>query len=184
MVGFIAMGLLLLIAICSIRMAIITSKAKKQGKINREKLKESGVINMAFGDHMAGLPLAEGTFCNIHEYDDKFVFIAGGSDFTLEKNKITDVAVKTDEEITKQYVSSIGGAVAGAVLFGPLGAMVGGRTKTKKSRTAYQYLILTYLKGDLVDYVSFDVTKAGGKAYRFCESFRSGPASAKVSISL
>ena len=38
----------------------------------------------------------------------------------------------TNEQISKQAVSSAGGAVAGAVLFGPLGAIIGGRAKGVK----------------------------------------------------
>lgn len=181
---YVVMGILFLIIIFCIRMIIVTSKIKKQGKINRQKLKESGVIHMTGGSHMAGLPLAEGTYCNIHEYADKFIFKAGGSDFTLVKDKITDISVKTDEEITSHYVSSIGGAVAGGVLFGPLGAIVGGRTKKKKDKTVYRYLIFTYLKEETVDYISFDVTTTFAGALRICTEFKTGTGSAKVSVDL
>lgn len=181
---YVILGIFFLIIILCIRMFVVTSRVKKQGKINKQRLKESGVINITYGSHMAGLPLAEGTFCNIHEYCDKFIFKATGGEFTLAKDKVTDVTVKTDAEITSQYVSSVGGAVAGAVLFGPLGAIVGGRAKKKKSKTVYRYLIFTYLKGDSVDYISFDVTAAYGEAIKMCTSFRSNHISARISVDL
>ncbi|MEH2944892.1 hypothetical protein VSQ32_19130 [Lachnospiraceae bacterium KK002] len=57
--------------------------------------------------------------------------------FELEKSKITDMCIKTDKEIQQQYVSSVGGAVGGAVLFGPLGAITGGRAKKKTVKEVY-----------------------------------------------
>lgn len=59
----------------------------------------------------------------------------------------------------KGYTSSISGAVGGAILFGPLGAMVGGRAKQKTSKVVTYYLVVTY-QGDNEDikYISFEVT--------------------------
>lgn len=180
----IIIGVLFLLIIFCIRMIILTSKAKAQGKRQRKELMDSGVVNMTVGKHMAGLPLSEGTFCNIHEYSDKIVFLSNGSDFTLVKEKITDISIKTDAEITSQYVSSVGGAVAGAVLFGPLGAIVGGRAKQKKSKTVYRYLIFTYTKDESVDYISFDVSTTFSQAMKICSSFKNGSVSANVSVNL
>lgn len=180
----IIIGVLFLLIIFCIRMFILTSRAKAQGKKKRQELVASGVINMTVGSHMAGLPLAEGTSCNIYEYENKILFKANGSDFTLAKEKITDISIKTDAEITNQYVSSVGGAVAGAVLFGPLGAIVGGRVKKKKSKTVNRYLIFTYMKEVTVDYISFDVTNTFIQAMKICGNFKNKPNGAEVSIEL
>ena len=63
-----------------------------------------------------------------------FCFEGSGIRYELSKDKVTDIAVKTDVEIQQQYVSSAGGALAGGMLFGPLGAIVAGRTEAKRSR--------------------------------------------------
>ena len=55
--------------------------------------------------------------------------------FKLLKEKITDVTMTNDIEIQKNNVSSIGGAVSGAILFGALGAIIGGRAKNKKVKS-------------------------------------------------
>lgn len=180
----IVIGICLLFSIFCIRMFVVTSKAKAQAKKQRGDLISSGVVNMALGSHMAGLPLPEGTLCNIYEYSDKYVMKANGSDFSLAKEKIIDLSIKTDAEITSQYVSSVGGAVAGAVLFGPLGAIVGGRAKQKKDRTIYNYLIFTFKKDESVDYISFDVTKTYMRAAKLCNSFKNSQNLARVSINL
>lgn len=81
--------------------------------------------NINFEFHvLAGLNVPENTNCIIELNNDKFNFVVNGVNFSLPINKITDISIKTDKEIQKQYVSSIGGAVAGAALFGSLGAMV------------------------------------------------------------
>lgn len=180
----IVIGILFLICIFCFRMIVVTSRQKREAKKRKLELRSSGVINMAAGSLMAGLPLAEGTVCDIYEYGDKVVFKAGGSDFNLDKEKITDTSIKTDREITSQYVSSIGGAVAGAFLFGPLGAMVGGRAKQKKSNKVSQYLIFTYLKEGSVDYISFDVTANYSQAFRISNNFKNGSAAATFSVNL
>jgi len=69
-------------------------------------------------------------------------------------------------------VSSVGCAVGGAVLFGPLGAMVGGRAKEKTSRVIEYYFIITYhgKTGDL-EYLSFE-TYAPQQARDLIQRFR------------
>lgn len=109
--------------------------------------------------HFNGLPIPEDTRCTIQRTPNGFAFTANNNTFNLTDNKITDLCVKTDVEIQKQYVSSIGGAVGGAVLFGPLGAMIGGRAKQKSSKTITQYLIFTYLKDNGVAYISFEIDR-------------------------
>jgi len=51
----------------------------------------------------------------------------------------------------------VGGAIGGAMLFGTLGAMVGGRAKEKQSKVVEYYFIITYLKDDGVGHLSFRV---------------------------
>lgn len=71
--------------------------------------------------------------------------------------KLTDISVKTDTEIQKQYVSSVGGAIAGGMVFGPLGAIVGGRAKQKKTAESTYYLIFTYNSNNQICYASFEI---------------------------
>ncbi len=107
------------------------------------------------GTHMAGLSIAEGISTIITFADNEITMDANSTQFSVTYDKVSDVQVMTNVDIQKQYVSSIGGAVGGAVLFGPLGAMVGGRAKQKKIRTIENYLVITYWKDDTLDYISF-----------------------------
>lgn len=111
-------------------------------------------------DHVAGLPLAEGAHCTIVFDDERIEISSGNSSFRLDMQKVTDVTITTSTEIQKSYVSSAGGAAAGAALFGPLGAMVGGRIKEKTTKTIDEYFIIAYHKNDTVDYLSFFVPES------------------------
>lgn len=65
--------------------------------------------------HVNGLPIAENLNCEINSYDDRLEFKSGTTNIKLPRNKITDMCIKTDVEIQKQAVSSIGGAIAGGL---------------------------------------------------------------------
>ncbi|TGE37640.1 hypothetical protein E4K67_12965 [Desulfosporosinus fructosivorans] len=129
----------------------------KKAKTREEKEREEAIV---YADHQVGLPLSEGAEVKIErDYnEDTLTITGGGNTFRLAFSKITDATIKTDVEIEKFYVSSVGGAIGGAALFGPLGAMIGGRVREKKSTTTMHYLIITYLKDGEVSYVGFDVS--------------------------
>lgn len=104
------------------------------------------------------LDLPQGSICKATYNPNRIVFSASGQEFTLEASKMLDVSVMNPVEIQKQYVSSIGGAVAGAMLLGPLGAVLGGSASKKTVRNKSKYLIFTYLSGQETKYIIFDVT--------------------------
>lgn len=156
----------------SIRAQIKVSKAKKARKREIAALKAQGMLFQLNGKHTYGLPIAEGLPCTIRAYNDHFDFFSGTTHISLADNKITDVCVKSETDIQHGYVSSIGGAVGGAVLFGPLGAMIGGRAKQKTSTLIYNYLIITYKddNGNL-SYLGFDVTDCVIEANKSVEEY-------------
>jgi len=140
-------------------MAVKMSKAKKKAKRARKQLVEStGALADIVLPHTAGLPVPEGVFCNLFLLPDKLQVHASGTQFDLDLTRITDVVEKTDVEIQKQMVSSAGGAVAGGLLLGPVGALIGGRAKTKTSREIKSYMIISYSKGDALEYMAFNTT--------------------------
>lgn len=165
--------LLILFLIFCIRMIFITSKASKEAKKNRQqKFRELNATVCEHFFHTTGLPLPEKTFCELYLCADKIIIEANGFTFNLPKEKIQDVSIKTDKEIHKQYVSSIGGAVGGAFLFGPLGAMIGGRAKEKKSTKITNYLIFTYEKEGQPSFIAFEIIPFS-KPEKFVNDFKS-----------
>lgn len=107
--------------------------------------------------HMDGLPLSEGAPCSLTYEETALHIKGGGNTFNLALHKITDIDIKTDVEIQKAYISSAGGALGGAMLFGALGAIIGGRVKEKTTRSCENYLIVTYTAEEKVNYMSFKI---------------------------
>ncbi|GEM_PF-5943980 len=91
-----------------------------------------------------GLPLGGGTDCKLAYGYDSLVVEGAGCTFSLAYKKIVDLKVKTDKKTESQYVSSAGGAVAGAMLFGVIGAMIGGRVKRHNYVQGNTFFIVTY----------------------------------------
>ncbi len=163
--GFL-MTLLLALVFVGLPCAIynsIKNSAKRNKKI-KEDMKAKGIRQIACFAHVYGLSIAENVICKISDYEDKYNFEANGVNFNLDKSKITDVCIKTDTEIQHQSVSSVGGAIAGRVLFGPLGAIIGGRAKTRKVKTTTQYLIFTYISNEEIKYICFDISSSSWAA--------------------
>ena len=76
-------------------------------------MKEDGLSLHAAFHHVNGLPIAENLICEIFSYPDRIEFKSGTTSIKLAREKITDACIKTDTEIQKQMVSSIGGRSCG-----------------------------------------------------------------------
>lgn len=182
---FIVIGVLTLFIIFCVRMFVVTSKAKKEGKKKMKNLKNQGLSVCAAFHHVNGLPLAENLLCEVFSYPDRIEFKAGTTNIKLAREKITDMCLKFDTEIQNQAVSSIGGAIAGGVMFGTLGAIIGGRAKNKKVKTTTQYLIITYTgeQGEL-KYIGFDIKNNPPSAAKLVKEFRELNTNSGVQIEL
>lgn len=134
--------------------------------------------------HISGLPIVEDTLCEVYSFPDRLDFKAGTTEITLSKDKITDMSIKTDTEIQNQAVSSVGGAVAGAMLFGAIGAVIGGRAKNKKVKTVTKYLIITYLGDTEPKFIIFDIKNNPQSADKLVKEFQKTDSSSGVKIEL
>ncbi len=163
----------IIFAILALFLFKTTQKDKLKKIENTNKRREQ--LKICTMKHINGLPIAEDATCTITSTDDKFIFTSGTMNFELEKTKITDMSIKTDTEIQEQYVSSVGGAVGGAVLFGPLGAVIGGRAKKKTiKRETHNYLIITYQSPD-IKYIGFEVGFNLESAMYYIDDFKNKP---------
>lgn len=158
-----------------IGLVLLFKKGKSQEekaalKAQREEAKERN-SRMLVTEHMAGLPLAQSAACTVSFEEACITVHSSGNTFNLNYDKITAMDLKTSTEIQRAYVSSIGGAIAGGALFGPLGAMVGGRVKEKQSKTVENFIIFTYLKDGNINYLSFKV-QAAYKAMKLIRQYK------------
>lgn len=157
-----------------------TKKDKEKTNAKRQRYNDS--LNVCSMKHVNGLPIAENIECTIKSLPDSFEFSSGSMKFELEKSKITDMCMKTDQEIQQQYISSIGSAVGGAVLFGPLGAIIGGRAKKKTIKNEiHNYLIITY-KSDEIKYIGFEIGFSVPSAKKFIDEFNTYSSETSVKL--
>lgn len=166
------------VLVIAIGIGLVITGAKKRKKEKRTKQERSAKAQELGAQwhaeflHTNGLPLAENTKCSLFLGNGQLTVAGAGQQFTLAADKITDIAITTDTEIQKSYASSVGGAVGGALLFGPLGAMIGGRAKEKKSTVVTNYLIITYQSNGEVKYIGFELQPQHmGAAKKLCKLF-------------
>jgi len=163
------------IAFC-IKMFMLTSKAKRTVKEECERFK-NGIFQPVKGtfSHTAGLPVPPGTQCLLHLTENGLAISSLSGKFNISIDKLMSIATKTDTDIqkSKQYVSSAGGAVAGGMMFGAVGAMIGGRAKEKESTvtTIKNYMVVTYKKEDSIDYLLFELSETPMQAHPFTLNF-------------
>lgn len=149
----ITFAILVVLPIILIKNALAYAK-KLDGGIEDKTHYERTINDIA---HVSGLPLADGIKCSVVYNVDSLTIKGGGNTFSLSYSNITGLDVKTKSEIEKHYVSSAGGAVAGAMLFGPVGAIIGGRTKKVTDIRSTSFYIITYKQKGEVKYIVFEV---------------------------
>lgn len=90
--------------------------------------------------------LTGGNMVNIELYKDHLEIKEFKNSVTLKYDLITDVYYGLETEITQVNKSVIGRAVAGGLLFGGVGAVVGGLsgTGTKDKKERHFYFIISY----------------------------------------
>lgn len=167
----------------------IVSKSKRNKAQKEQKLREieMGIQVSGLFEHFYGLPLSDGVQLKCYWCNDRVAFVANGSTFNLPFENLIDVCVKSDVEIQKEYVTSTKKAIAGAVLFGAVGAVIGSKPKVKEVRTSTSYLIFTYKskEGNQVKYVALKVLPYYvSNTAQFIEAFKQLPPKENVSIDL
>lgn len=139
----------------------------KLNKNIQDKINNLNAKVMISVPHINGLSLSENTLCQIYYCDDRIVIDSDCKTFNIPIDEVKSINLKTDVEIHEQYVSSAGGAVAGAMVFGPLGALIGGKAKKKTFTDIKKYLIITHND----KFYGFDVTHTP-KANNIVEFFK------------
>lgn len=149
------------------------AKIKEEEKIKeKQRLEEMGYLESANLILESGLSIAEKTLCKLTYCKDKIIIEGSGVTYNLPTDKLIDMDVKSNTEIETFYNSSIGGAVGGAFILGPLGAMIGGRKKKKEIRKTEYFLVITYDKDDKVNFIVFNTDKDPFKANKFVKIFK------------
>lgn len=108
----------------------------------RKKTKDEVIVNVEL---VEGLPLHENTTVNLTLNTQSLVITDHSkNEFTLPFDKITSIEYKNEVEMEKLIQQSAPGMIIGAATFGLLGALVGGRTKTKNKKSINHFILINY----------------------------------------
>ncbi len=126
---------------------------------------------LALGDLVEGLPIPQSSDVSIKLTPGALTITGNGQEFEIDASKLTLVDLKSDVEMEKIIQQSAPGMIIGAVTFGVIGAMIGGRVKTKEKRTVNHFLIINYQSDELKTIV-IDATKDWYNAAALVDYFR------------
>lgn len=92
----------------------------------------------------AGLNLPSGSICKLYCLHDEFIFEARKQETHLSIRKIQSITMLKNIDIQQQIVSNAGGAIAGAMMGGAIGALIGGVPIDVTAKRRSKSLVITY----------------------------------------
>ena len=139
---------------------------------NKEKMYRKIKYKLTF---VSGLPLMQGAVCKVVSTSDKIIIDGQGTTFELKKEKISSITIEKNITKQTQAVSSAGGALAGAMAFGVVGAAIGGRTTAKDIKLKKHYIVITYFDSEEnLKYIIFDHNNKGAYLVEDFKIFNKG----------
>lgn len=110
----------------------------------RRKNKDKVIVG---GFLVSGLPEKQNSDLMLELYKN-YINIKSVRDFKNEYrisiDKVNDVKFYTESQIQRVITQSTPGLIIGAATFGVIGAMIGGRVKTKDKKTTLDFLLIKY----------------------------------------
>ena len=93
-----------------------------------------------------GLPVKEETDLIVKLTDENLILIEAPTrkEFEIDISKISLIDYKNEVEMQRIIKQSAPGMIIGAATFGLLGAMVGGRVKTKEKKIFTHFVVINY----------------------------------------
>lgn len=147
------------------------AEAERRNKSELEN--QYGLISVErYYKHVCGLPIPENAECELWECND-CLLIYYGNPFILNYSKILSIELLSNTEVKKQYFDNTSGAIAGSLLLGPLGALVGGGKATATDIQTRYFVTVTYKSNDELNYIFFDVTDYRTQAKKFVYKIKS-----------
>lgn len=145
-----------------------TSKMKGDAIMFGKKARKELVT---FGNLVEGLPIPQSSDVSIKLTPGTVTITGSGQEFEIDISKLTLIDLKSDVEMEKIIQQSAPGMIIGAVTFGVIGAMIGGRVKTKEKRVVNHFLLISYQSDELKTIV-IDATKDWYNAAALVDYFR------------
>ena len=127
---------------------------------------------LALGDLVEGLPIPQSSDVSIKMTPGALTITGSGQEFEIDASKLTLVDLKSDVEMEKIIQQSAPGMIIGAVTFGVIGAMIGGRVKTKGKKGLVNHFLIINYQSDELKTIVIDATKDWYNAAALVDYFR------------
>ncbi|QUH20225.1 hypothetical protein [Alkaliphilus sp. B6464] len=140
-------GLLMLVMLC-LGMGIIflfINKSKNEQRVKNEKL-EQGIYGDIRSIHLHGLKYPSNVVFNVKLYNDYLLFTYENEQIKLDLRKIKSASIENVKEINESKGFSVGNATLGGILFGQLGAIIGGFSGSQNLK--FKILIINYIDSE------------------------------------
>ena len=129
----------------------LISYSKTKGKIENKLSKPIKPNAQTVGTLVEGLPIPASVPVAVFLYENRIDLEAvtgtasPNQKFSLDVDKIQRVSLLNESQVQQIIKQSAPGMIIGAAAFGVLGAMVGGRVKTKQTTVINQLLLIDYI---------------------------------------
>ena len=151
------MGYLIGLSLLVVLIWVLVDETKTTRKIKKRYGKKEFIAYGKFKP-VLGPGLPPSNICSVIFLKSRIIVEMNGYEMSIATEKLMDVSIWTKEQIQKRVYSDAGGALAGGMIAGPIGAIIGGRgVSTLKSKT--DYLIITYFSHEEIKAFAFDVSK-------------------------
>lgn len=140
-----------LIVFISLFVFNLISYSKTKGKIENKLSKPIKPNAQTVGTLVEGLPIPASVPVAVFLYENRIDLEAvtgtasPNQKFSLDVDKIQRVSLLNESQVQQIIKQSAPGMIIGAAAFGILGAMVGGRVKTKQATVINQLLLIDYI---------------------------------------
>ncbi|MFC4355346.1 hypothetical protein ACFO0S_09830 [Chryseomicrobium palamuruense] len=126
---------------------------------------------VALGNLIDGVNLPQNTSVQVKMNTNEVMISGNNQEFLISFEKLVNVDLKSDVEMEQIIEQSLPGMVIGAAAFGVIGAMIGGRVKTKEKKKVSHFLIINFQSDELKTIV-IDASKDWYNAAGLVDLFR------------
>ncbi len=168
-------------------LAYRSGHAVTEAQLARARKKGRPVLTGTF-TLVSGLDIPAGARCSLAYWPDHLAVTALGRTYELPLARIAAAEAATVRTVRRQYVSSAGGAVAGGMLFGPIGALLGGAARPRSVRDSSVLLLVAYTAPESGTDMRYLVFQPGpwtaAKAKRFAAALAQAGGAGAASVPL
>lgn len=104
--------------------------------------------------HYNGLPIATNSACRLTIFQDMIYFNSGSMEFKIPMDRVISMDIATKSQVEYIQKQSLSRAVAGGLLFGDVGVLLGGMPKSRAVERTESFLVITYNKGELIQFIT------------------------------